>query len=136
MPLEFFYLNFSLELETKVVELNKVKIAIQVKKVSYRREASDRIFTKRQQKYANIVVEIPYLVINVDELKNKIANPRVRKSAKVKYQNALDVFNKNFIKLDNGFVIFREEYLRYVREVILQKLNTTKKISYEEILIW
>lgn len=122
-----------------IVELNKIKIAIQVKKVSYRREASDRRFTKRQQTHADIVVEVPYLVIDVDELKSKILNPRVRETTKVKCKNALDVFNKNFIKLDNGFVIFREEYLRHIRKIILKKTKTAEKgtkITYEEILIW
>ncbi len=122
-----------------IVELNKVKIAIQVKKVSYRREASDRRFTRRQQSHADIVVEVPYLVIDIDDLKNKIANPRVRESTKIKCQNALDIFNKNFIKLDNGFVISKEEYLRHIRKVILEKLKTAekgKKITYDEVLIW
>ena len=122
-----------------ILELKKVKIAIQVKKVSYRREASDRRFTRRQQSHADIVVEVPYLVIDVDELKNKIASTRVRESTKIKLRDALDVFNRNFIKLPNGFVIFREEYLNHIRKVILEKLKTTKKgkkITYEEVLIW
>lgn len=122
-----------------IVELNKVKIAIQVKKVSYRREASDRRFTRRQQSHADIVVEVPYLVIDIDELRNKIANPRVGESTKIRFKNALDIFNKNFIKLDNGFVIFKEEYLKHIQKVILEKLKTIekgKKITYEEILIW
>ena len=122
-----------------IVELNKIKIAIQVKKVSYRREASNRRFTKRQQTHADIVVEVPYLVIDVNELKSKILNPRVRETTKVKCKNALDVFNKNFIKLDNGFVIFREEYLRHIRKIILKKTKTAEKgtkITYGEILIW
>ena len=122
-----------------IVELNNVKTAIQVKKVSYRREASDRRFTRRQQNYADIVVEVPYLVVDTEELKSKLANPRVKESTKIKCKNALKVFNKNFIKLNNGFVIFREDYLKHIRRLILEKIRTTekgKKITYEEILIW
>lgn len=122
-----------------IVELNTVKIAIQVKKVSYRREASDRRFTRRQQSYADIVVEVPYLVVDIDELKNKIINPRVRESTKIMCKKYLDAFDRNFIKLDNGFVIFMEEYLKHVREVIIEKLmagETGRKITYDEILIW
>jgi len=36
-------------------------------------------------------------------------------------------------------VIFREEYLRDIRKIILEKTKTAKKgtkITYEEILIW
>ncbi|MCD6167897.1 MAG: TaqI family restriction endonuclease [Caldisericia bacterium] len=122
-----------------IVALDNIKVAIQVKKVSYRREASDRRFTRRQQTHADIIVEVPYLVIDIEELKNKLENPRVRESTKIKSQNALDVFNKNFIKLDNEFVIFREEYLKHTYQVILKKIKTTgkgNKITYEEILIW
>ncbi len=122
-----------------IVELDNIKVAIQVKKVSYRREASDRRFTRRQQTHADIIVEVPYLVIDIEELKNKLNNPRVRESTKIKCQNALDTFNKNFIKLDNGFVIFKKEYVKHIYQVILEKIKTTekgKKITYEEILIW
>ena len=43
-----------------IVELNNTKVAIQVKKVSYRREASDRRFTRRQQTHADIIVAVSY----------------------------------------------------------------------------
>jgi len=122
-----------------IVELRNIKVAIQVKKVSYRREASDRRFTRRQKTQADIIVEVPYLVIDIEELKSKIKNPRVRESTKIKCQNALDVFNKNFIKLDNGFVIFKEEYLRHIYQITLEKIKTVEKgemITYENILAW
>lgn len=122
-----------------IVELDTKKVAIQVKKVSYRREASDRRFTRRQQTHADIIVEVPYLVIDIEELKNKLKNSRVRKNTKLEYQKALDVFNKNFVKLNNGFVIFGEKYLKHVYQVILEKIKTREKgdkITYEEILIW
>lgn len=120
-----------------IVELNNVKVAIQIKKVSYRREASDRRFTRRQQSRADIVVEVPYLVIDVDELRNKITNSRARESIKNKCKEILDIFNMNFTKLDNGFVIFKEEYLKHIRKVILEKLKAVEKgkiITYDEVL--
>jgi len=122
-----------------IVELNNIKVAFQVKKVSYRREASDRRFTKRQRAHTDIIVEVPYLVIDIEELKNKLKNPRIKESTKIKYQNALNVFDRNFIKFNNGFVIFREEYLKHIYRIILGKTKTVekgRKITYEEILIW
>ena len=122
-----------------IAELNGVKIAVQIKKVSYRREASNRRFTRKQQKHADIVVEVPYLVIDPNELRNKIANPRVKESTKAKCKNALTVFNRNFTRLGNGFVIFKREYLEHIRETVLEKLKTSKKgrkIGYDEILAW
>jgi len=122
-----------------IVELNNMKVAIQIKKVSYRREASSRRFTKRQQRYADIIVEIPYLVIDIDELKNKISNPKVREDTKIRIKRALDVFNSNFMKLKNGFVIFKKEYLENIRRIIIEKSRISeknKKITYDEILKW
>ncbi len=121
----------SAELDTMgidaIVELDGVKVAFQVKKVSYRREASERRFSKKQQRYADIVVEVPYLVVDVAELEGKIANPRVRRSTKVKYRNVLKVFDRNFARLDNGFVIFKREYLQHIHETVLRKLGTIEK---------
>ncbi len=122
-----------------IMKLNNMKVGIQVKKVSYRREASSRRFTKRQQKYIDVIVEVPYLVINIEELKDKLQNPRVRQSTKIKCQTALDIFNKNFIRFLNGFVVFKKEYLNHIYQVILEKIKTTgkgRKISYNEILTW
>ncbi|CUS99323.1 TaqI family restriction endonuclease [Candidatus Chrysopegis kryptomonas] len=122
-----------------ILDLNEMKIAIQVKKVSYRREASQRGFTKKQRTYADIIVEAPYLVIDIDEIENKIANSKVGESKKNEYINLLRIFEENFSKLENGFIIFNEKYLNHVREVILDKLKVTEKgekITYDEILKW
>ena len=51
----------------------------------------------------------------------------------------MEVFDENFIKFDNGFVIFRREYLERIYQTILEKIKTARrgdKITYEEILIW
>ncbi|CEG12081.1 Type II restriction enzyme TthHB8I (Endonuclease TthHB8I) (R.TthHB8I) (modular protein) [groundwater metagenome] len=114
-------------------------ISIQIKKISYKREVSDRRFTSRQQKYADIVVEVPYLVIDTDELQDKIKNPRTRETTKEQCRKALDIFNTNFLKLQNGFVIFNEDYLNKVYQKIMDKTSeATKgnKITYDEIIEW
>jgi len=120
-----------------LVKLNNKNIAIQIKKISYRREVSNRRFTKRQQKLADVIVEVPYLVINTEELEHKLSSSRVKIENKEKYRNLLNIFNKNFIQLENGFVIFRKEYLQNLREIVLTQLNLYENknvISYDEIL--
>ncbi len=120
-----------------IVELNDLKVGIQIKKISYRREASSRRFTKRQQKFADVIVEIPYLVVDTEDLQNKVVSPRVKEKSRERYMALLQLFNKNFIKLDNGFVIFKGSYLEHVREVILKESISIKrgsKITYDEIL--
>jgi len=119
-----------------IVVLKNKKIGFQIKKISYRREASERRFTKRQKKYVDFIVEVPYLVIDVDDLKNKISNPRVKEETKNKYRNFLRIFEENFTKLNNGFVIFKSNYLEHIRNVIEEKLNENiEKIPYFYFLI-
>ena len=49
-----------------IVKLENIKVAIQVKKVSYRKEASDCRFTRRLQTYADIIVkEIRRCIIGI-----------------------------------------------------------------------
>lgn len=52
-----------------VFEMNKLKVGIQIKKISYRKEVLDRRFAKSQRNYVDIIVEVPYLVIDVEDIK-------------------------------------------------------------------
>jgi hypothetical protein len=122
-----------------IVELKGKKVAFQIKKVSYRREASERRFTRRQQSYADIFVEVPYLVIDVNEIINKLKNPLTKKATKDNCNKALKVFKQNFSIYQNGFVVFKRDYLKNIHETILEKIKTTKKgekITYDQILKW
>lgn len=121
-----------------LVSVRGRQVGIQIKKVSYRREVSDRRFTTRQQRHADLIVQVPYLVVDLEELANKINNPRAHQRTKEASQSALKVFNENFLKFTNGFVVFREEYLKYVYEAISQKVPQAvgEVIPYEDILAW
>ncbi len=121
------------------VVLRGSEVGIQIKKVSYRREASARRFAKRMQRYVDAIVEVPYLVLDTEELRKRIANPRVKEVNRERYRRVLEIFERNFSKLDNGFVVFKESYLKHVHSLISAKaigLKGGKKISYEEILKW
>ncbi len=119
-----------------MVKINNLKIGFQIKKISYRREVSDRRFTKKQQKYVNMIVEVPYLVVNIDEIIQKLESPRVKK--KKEYKKLLEVFNNYFYKYNNGFVIFRERYLKVLKKLVLQKIDgdikNNEKITYDLVL--
>ena len=121
-----------------ILNLSAKIIGIQVKKISYRREASNRRFTKRQKSYADIIAEVPYIVIDLDEIKRKIESSRTRENTKEKCRAILNAFNNNFIKYDNGFVVFKEVYLKNVYKMICQKVSKMdgEKITYDEILKW
>ncbi len=120
-----------------MAEMKKHKVGFQIKKISYRREASERRFTKKQQKYVDVIVEVPYITIDVQELKDKLKNPRVRESSKSKYKRLITLFEENFNKLRNGFVVFKSEYLNHIRLTVLDALKHAQrgsKLSYENIL--
>ena len=72
-------------------------------------------------------------------MENKLKSSRVKESTKERCKNLLKIFNENFVKLDNGFVIFKERYLKNIYELILKKMdkvNKGDKITYDEILMW
>ncbi|MEM4134711.1 MAG: TaqI family restriction endonuclease [Candidatus Micrarchaeia archaeon] len=126
-----------------LVTIENKNVGIQVKKVSFRREASQRRFTKRQQNLVDIdiIVEIPYLVIDVDSINNKISSQRTKEKTKRKYQEILKVFEKNFIRYGNGFVVFKEEYLKNIYRKIKEKIKEDisqseipKIVKYDDIL--
>jgi hypothetical protein len=99
-------------------------IGIQIKKVSYRREASQRRFTKRQKKLVNAICEVPYLVIDIEEVSRKLESKRTKEETKKKLRALLSFFEGNFKVLSNGFVVFKEDYLEKVKEVLLCMVNS------------
>jgi len=112
-------------------------IGIQIKKISFRREVSDRRFTPSQKKFADVVIEIPYVVDNPKEIEEKLLNPRTRQTTKETLTKKLESFNTSFSMFPNGFVIFREEYLRKIYEIIENRLNSLSvgdSINYDEFL--
>ena len=116
------------------ITINGIVIGIQIKKISYRREASQRRFTKRQRKLVNIICEVPYLVIDIEEVERKLNSNRTRETTKKKLSALLSFFNKNFRTLKNGFVVFRENYLYKVENVLLSADNYEDFIPYTVFL--
>ncbi len=100
-----------------IVVWNSKKIGIQIKKVSYRREASSRRFTRRQRNIADVIVEVPYIVDDPEELEEKIHRAR-RDDTREKYRKQKMFFDRYLRRLPNGFVIFRPRYIYDVEETI------------------
>ncbi len=94
-------------------------IGIQIKKVSYRREASQRLFTKKQKKLVDAICEVPYLVIDTEEVNRKLESRRTREETKKRLSSLLSFFKGNFKVLRNGFVVFKESYLEKIEKALL-----------------
>lgn len=126
----------SLGLDARFTKGNRT-VGIQIKKISFRREVADRKFTSSQKKFADIVVEIPYVVDSPTEIKEKLSNPRTRPKTKETLTKKLAAFDENFSIFPNGFVIFREGYLKKIYKIIanrLDSLSTGDTINYDEFL--
>jgi hypothetical protein len=114
-------LECNAELDAKGVDARVKEIGFQIAKISQRKEA-------RTVKRKKTVITIPYAVFNVTEFARKIASPRVKD--KEGYQNALKSFNKYFVRLKNGFVVFSERYLRQIIDNI-NDINQLERIVKE-----
>jgi hypothetical protein len=118
-------LECNAELDAKGIDARVNNIGFQIAKISQRKEA-------RTAGGKKTVVTIPYAVFNVEEFERRCESPRVKD--KTGYRKALDSFYKYFIRLQNGFVIFNENYLKPIIDNIenIEKVRkTVEKISLE-----
>jgi len=122
---ENLQLECNAELDAKGIDAKVNDIGFQVAKISQRKEA-------RTVGGKKTIITIPYAVFNIKEFERRVASPRVKD--KSGYQKALESFHKYFILLENGFVVFKEEYLKRIIESIdnIERVKkTVKQISME-----
>ncbi|MDO8735021.1 MAG: TaqI family restriction endonuclease [Elusimicrobiota bacterium] len=103
------------------------EVGFQIAKISDRKVAQ-KISRKKR------VITIPYAVFPLEEYKRKSQSSRVQEKSRIAYKNALVAFHKYFISLDNGFVVFHENYLSPVIDNIndIDKINEiVKQITLE-----
>lgn len=120
-----FQLECNAELDAKGIDARVNNIGFQIAKISQRKEAR----TVGEKK---TVVTIPYAVFNVEEFERRCQSPRVKD--KSGYQKAISSFYKYFIRLKNGFIVFKEDYLKQIIKNIdnIEKVRKViKEISLE-----
>ncbi|MCM8829408.1 MAG: TaqI family restriction endonuclease [Candidatus Omnitrophica bacterium] len=108
-------LECSAELDIKGIDAKVGEIEFQVAKISQRKEARTSGGKKK-------VITIPYAVFNIEEFKRKSESFRVKD--KEGYKRALYSFSKYFKVLNNGFVVFKEDYLR----PIIDNIGSIEKV--------
>jgi len=79
-------------------------IDLQVYKVSERKEA--------RGKARENLISVPYPVLSKRELEEKVRSPRTRK--KETYEKLLEIFDKYYEELDNGFIVFKKELAKEI----------------------
>ena len=132
--LDFFYMfeyicekegiNFKIEcnaeLDMKGIDAKVGETYFQIAKITHRKEARP---SKRKMK----IIQVPYAVFDIEELQRRIQNPRTRN--KEKYRKLLKAFEKYFDVLENGFVVFKEDYVKMIIENLENQKELEKIIS-------
>lgn len=96
-------LECNAELDRKGIDVRIGELNFQIAKISQRKEA--RPGTGRKK-----IITIPYPVYDISEYERKSRSSRVKQENQIKYRNALIAFNRYFVSLKNGFVVFGERY--------------------------
>jgi len=109
-------LETNAELDAKGIDARVNEIGFQIAKISQRKEARAVGVKKR-------IIIIPYAVFNMEEFKKKCESPRVKD--KTSYRKTLDSFHKYFICLQNGFVVFNENYIK----PIIDNIDNLEKVK-------
>lgn len=118
-------LECNAELDIKGIDAKIGDVCFQICKISQRKEA-------RSAGRKKTLITIPYAVFNIKEFERLAKSPRVRD--KMGYQKALEAFNKYFTLLQNGFVVFQENYLKPIIDNIdhIEKVKeAVEQISLE-----
>ena len=118
-------LECNAELDAKGIDARVNNVGFQIAKISQRKEAL-KIVRKRR------VITIPYAVFDLAEFQRLSQSPRVKD--KDGYKKAINSFNKYFLCLNNGFVVFKEDYLNPIINNIgdIEKVKAVvSKISLE-----
>ncbi len=118
-------LECNAELDAQGIDVRVSNIGFQIAKISQRKEA-------RTAGRKKSIITIPYAVFNLEEFERKTKSSRVKD--KTGYQRALRAFNKYFIRLQNGFVVFSERYLKAIIDNIkdIEKVRrVVEQISFE-----
>jgi hypothetical protein len=117
-------LECNAELDARGIDFEINEIGFQIAKISQRKEARTSARKKK-------VVTIPYAVFNIKKMEKRAQSPRVKDTEG--YKKSLEAFNKYFIRLSNGFVVFQETIPRLIIDH-LDDANEIRKIMEKVFL--
>ena len=104
------------ELDRKGIDMRIGGVDFGISKVSQRKEARSASGAQRR------LIIVPYAVFNIGEFIRKAGSPRVTPASRRAYRKSVEAFHKYFVYLDNGFVVFGENYA----EMIVDNINNTE----------
>lgn len=111
-------LECNADLDKRGIDARINNINFQITKISQRKEA--KVMPQKKE-----IIVVPYPVFDIEDFKRKIESPRVKNKNKEIYKRMIEAFEKYFIRLRNGFVVFGEDYLKS----IIENLDSKEKIK-------
>lgn len=114
----------STKMDQMGVDLLLGPLEIGVSKTSQRKEA-------RPGKSGRTLVLVPYPVWDLDAIRRRAdpRNTRVTPQSRRKYQEQLSTFNKYYIRLSNGFVVFCDTIAEMLLDSISDPARATKTMT-------
>lgn len=105
------------ELDKKGIDLRIGELDFGISKISQRKEARSSGSKKK-------LILLPYTVFNIDEFLRLSKSSRVSPENRIAYKKSAEAFNKYFIRLSNGFVVFGEQYV----EIIVKNITNRQAV--------
>ncbi len=116
-----------------LVHINNSRVALQIKKETYRSEARERGRFATRQQDVDLTVEVPYTVTPPEEWQKKISKAKKEKT-KEQYKLFLCLAKCFQDWLENGFVIFKSSYPKVVESIISDRIKEKGIIGWQEVL--
>jgi len=134
-------LEASAELDMKgidaLVTVHEVKVALQIKKETYRSEARESGRFARRREQTQLVIEVPYTVTRPENWRQRAQ--RARTSDRKEQAQLFSLLSEKFQRwLPNGFVIFQPDYPRLIEEFVIELApeGSQRFINWQETLKW
>ncbi|MEM3147208.1 MAG: TaqI family restriction endonuclease [Archaeoglobaceae archaeon] len=120
-----------------LVTVRNVKVALQVKKETYRTEAREGGRFARRKVQTQLVLEVPYTITRYDEWQRRAMKARTDETKEQARLFAL-LAEKFQQWLPNGFVIFQPDYPCLIEQIILESIQQDRQgvIGWRETLKW
>lgn len=129
----------SAELDMKgidgLVHCDRVRIALQVKKETFRPEAREGNRFAQRRKYAHWTLEVPYTIAPLEEIQRNVERARTPET-RARYALRLFLAERCQRRLSNGFVVFQPDYPRLVERLIQMQVKEkdSRDIRWDETL--
>lgn len=119
------------------VKIGDERIALSVKKFTWRREAQggNRFGERKRDHTWYAMVEVPYLVEPPSEWKERAERAR-KDQTRAENQRNYELTGRLLRRLDNGFVVFQEDYAVSVEKLLHSIHEQGRLVTWQETVAY